>query len=54
MCDNALDVDGVLIDVSGLSLRDVDEMDGSSLGRVIRMLLDRTDVESIASFESRV
>jgi FXSXX-COOH protein len=44
----------VLIDVTGLSLRDVDAMDESSLAEALRRVLDDVQPAAVASFTSKI
>ena len=50
------DLAGQLLNCSGLSLRDLDELDGSAFAHAIRGLVtpDRRDTEAIAGFNSFV
>lgn len=46
--------DGGLIDVSGLSLRDLKDVDDSSLAQALLRLTDQQDAETISGFQSRI
>jgi hypothetical protein len=54
MCENSVDSDGVVIDVTGLSLRDLDKIDTSSLAQAIHMVLNPANEEEIRGFNSRI
>jgi FXSXX-COOH protein len=43
----------VLIDISGMSLRDLDEIDGTSLAQALRRVLDDDDIAPVAGFTSK-
>jgi hypothetical protein len=54
MCENGVSSDDALIDISGLSLRDVDKIEASSLAQAIQLLLHPVNDEEIRSFSSRI
>jgi FXSXX-COOH protein len=54
MPDTPNDFGDVLIDVTGLSLRDVDAMDESSLAEALRRVLDEEQTGPVAGFQSKI
>ncbi len=54
MHGEASDVNGDLIDVTGLSLRDLDRIPESSLALALRQVLSSSDAGPSAGFSSRI
>jgi FXSXX-COOH protein len=54
MLDESGDFGEVLIDVSGLSLRDLDGISESSLAQALRHVLDDEETGPVAGFSSRI
>jgi len=54
MPDTRDDFGDVLVDVTGLSLRDVDAMDESSLAEALRRVLAEAQPAAVASFTSKI
>jgi FXSXX-COOH protein len=51
--ETAEELDHALIDVSGMSLRDLDEIGETSLAQVLRRVLDDDEIGSVAGFTSK-
>jgi FXSXX-COOH protein len=54
MGDGTGDYGDVLIDVRGLSLRDLDTIGESSLAKALRLVLDGEDGAPVAGFQSAI
>jgi FXSXX-COOH protein len=54
MSENDNDLEGDLLDVTDLSLRDLDAIGESRLARALRQVLDGEDITPVAGFSAQI